>query len=356
MTDKPSRKSHLTRAGTVKNDEFYTQLVDIENEMKHYKSQFFGKVVYCNCDDPYESNFVRYFALNFNELELKRIIVTSYNPSGIASKLIVNKVDGLDGDSTLDVREIVEQLKANKNNEWTPIEGDGDFRSDECINLLKQSDIVVTNPPFSLFRQYISQLMEHDKKFLILGNLNAICYKSIFKVIKENKLWLGYDNGHKKYRVPNTFENKTMVVIDEKKYMPMGNTGWFTNLDKTKQLEKLTLHKRYSPEEYPKYDNYNAIEVSKVSDIPLDYKGLMGVPVTFLTKYNPDQFEILGMCESLDLYNLKTKRYSSAECKQAYLDKFGEKGVSSLNSSGILMVNKELKLTYKRLLIKSKET
>jgi len=147
-----------------------------------------------------------------------------------------------------------------------------------------------------------------------------------------------------------------MVVIDEKKYMPMGNTGWFTNLDKTKQLEKLTLHKRYSPEEYPKYDNYNAIEVSKVSDIPLDYKGLMGVPVTFLTKYNPDQFEILGMCESLDLYNLKTKRYSSAECKQAYLDKFGEKGVSSLNSSGILMVNKELKLTYKRLLIKSKET
>lgn len=329
----------LNKAGQAKKDEFYTQLVDIEKELKHYKSQFKGKVVYCNCDDPFESNFFKYFAGNFNVLGLKQLIATSYKPSPIANtqiglfgedevleapkgrpkitanKFIINEVDDLDGDGAFDLRDIAEQLKANKNNEWSPLEGEGDFRSAESIELLKQSDIVVTNPPFSLFREYVAQLVEYDKKFLILGNQNAITYKEIFKLIKENKLWLGYDNGGTKwFQVPNDYEIQTesrIKTVEGVKYFSMGSIMWFTNLDTTKRHQELTLYKKYTPDEYPKYDNFDAINVNKYTDIPYDYGKPMGVPVTFVDKYNPDQFEILGNLGSYapDGYSLASAIY-----------------------------------------------
>lgn len=321
MTAKSLNKN-LHKANLAKKDEFYTQLTDIEKELKHYKDQFRGKVVYCNCDDPFESNFFKYFAANFNALELKKLIATSYKPSPIANtqlglfgddkalsapkgrpkitanKFIINEATDIDGDGAFDLRDIAEQLKANKNNEWTPLEGEGDFRSKESIDLLKQADIVITNPPFSLFRDYVAQLMEYDKKFLILGNQNALTYKEIFKLIKENKLWLGYDNGGTKwFQVPTDYDIQTesrIKIENGVKYFSMGSIMWFTNLDTTKRHEELTLYKKYSQEEYPKYDNYDAIEVSRVLEIPMDYGDVMGVPVTFLDKYNPDQFEIIG--------------------------------------------------------------
>jgi len=306
--EKGHSNSKLHKANKAKNDEFYTQLVDIEKELKHYKEQFKNKVVYCNCDDPFESNFFKYFASNFKALKLKQLIATSYKPSPIANtqlglfgddktlepvkgrpktnanKFIINDVSDIDGDGAFDLRDISEQLKANKNNEWSPMKDDGDFRSPESIELLKQADIVVTNPPFSIFREYISQLVEYDKKFLIIGNINAITYKEVFPLIKENKLWLGY-NCARWFFTPdgNLFE--------------AARSYWYTNLDTTKRHEKLTLYKKYTPKEYPKYDNYEAIEVSKVYEIPVDYKKVMGVPVTFLDKWNPDQFEIIGMAE-----------------------------------------------------------
>lgn len=318
METKPLN-SNLRKASKAKNDEFYTQLSDIEKELKHYKNQFRNKVVYCNCDDPFESNFFKYFAGNFNALGLKQLIATSYKPSPIANtqldlfgnieavepakgrpkitanKFIINEVKDVDGDGAFDLRDIAHQLKANKNNEWSPLDGEGDFRSPESIELLKLADIVVTNPPFSLFRDYVAQLIEYNKKFLIIGTNNAIHYKEIFPMIQKNKLWLGYNNGPKKYLVPNNYEGKSVVIIEGQKYMPMGNTSWFTNLDTTKRHEKLVLYKKYSPEEYPRYDNYNAIEVGRVADIPVDYEGTMGVPDTFLDKYNPEQFELMGI-------------------------------------------------------------
>lgn len=323
--DKKSLNSNLHKANKAKNDEFYTQLVDIEKELKHYKDQFKGKVVYCNCDDPFESNFFKYFASNFKALGLKRLIATSYKPSPIANtqlglfgddktlepvkgrpkknanKFIINDVSDIDGDGAFDLRDVAEQLKANKNNEWSPLEGDGDFRSPESIELLKQADIVVTNPPFSLFREYIAQLVEYNKKFLILGDHNAITYKEVFRLIKENKLWLGYDNGGTKwFQVPDDYDIPTESRKKFEKgiqYFSMGRIVWFTNLDTVKRHQEITLYKKYSPEEYIKYINYNAIEVSKVVDIPSDWGGVMGVPVTFLDKWNPNQFEIIGMAE-----------------------------------------------------------
>jgi hypothetical protein len=322
MSDSISKSlnSNLHQASKAKKDEFYTQLVDIEKELKYYKEQFKGKVVYCNCDDPFESNFFKYFASNFNALKLKKLIAISYKPSPIANtqlglfgndktlkqvkgrpktnanKFIINDVGDLDGNGAFDLGDIAKQLKANKNNEWSPLLGDGDFRSPESIELLKQADIVVTNPPFSLFREYVAQLVEHDKKFLIIGSLNATKYNSIFKLIKNNKCWLGYNNGAKSYQVPDNYNQKNIFVgEDGKKYAKMGNTCWFTNLDILKRHEPITLYKKYTPEEFLKYDNYNAIEVSKLAEIPQNYIGIMGVPITFLDKYNPDQFEILGI-------------------------------------------------------------
>lgn len=353
IKEKKSSNSNLHKANKAKKDEFYTQLIDIEKELKHYKEQFKGKVVYCNCDDPFESNFFKYFASNFKALGLKRLITTSYKPSPVANKelilqptlfpgyedkivnrpaeqkgrpkltankFIINDVSDLDSDGAFDLRDIAEQLKANKNNEWSPLEGDGDFRSPESIELLKQADIIVTNPPFSLFREYIAQLVEYDKKFLILGDQNAITYKEIFKLIKDNKLWLGYDNGGTKwFQVPDEYDIPTesrKKVENGIQYFSMGRIMWFTNLDTTKRHQKMTLYKKYSPVEFPKYDNYNAIEVSKVVDIPFDWDGAMGVPITFLDKYNPAQFEILWTTDRggdgmLDEIKLKHTRYDA---------------------------------------------
>ena len=306
---------NLHNAHQAKKDEFYTQLPDIEKEMYHYWKHFRGKVILCNCDDPYESNFFKYFVLKFNDLGIKKLIATCYKDSmiqGLQLSLLDIWWSMSQGDNKhpykIEITEVpknselleVEYLLKNKRNVLTPLKGDGDFRSPECIELLKQADIVVTNPPFSLFRKYVTQLMEYDKKFLIIGSLNAITYKECFKLIKDNKMWLGYNNGAKTYLVPDSYDQKnTFIGVDGKKYATMGNTGWFTNLDHTKLHEPLILYKKYSPSEYPNYDNYDAINVGKVSDIPLDYHGVMGVPITFLDKYNPKQFEILGIANNV---------------------------------------------------------
>ncbi|MEJ0053906.1 MAG: adenine-specific methyltransferase EcoRI family protein [bacterium] len=323
--------SGLHQAKTAKKDEFYTQLVDIEKELKHYKDQFRGKVIFLNCDDPYESNFFKYFAGNFNALGLKQLIATSYKRSPIANtqlglftdgevvsatkgrpkvtanKFVINEVDDINGDGSFDLRDIAEQLKANKNNEWTPLDGEGDFRSPESVELLKQADIVVTNPPFSLFGEYIDQLVQYQKKFLILGNQNAIKYKNVFKLIKENRMWLGYDNGGTKwFQVPDDYDIQTesrIKIENGVKYFSMGSIVWFTNLDTTKRHIDFTMYKKYKPEAYSKYDNYDAIEVSRVVEIPMDYGGEMGVPITFLDKYNPDQFEIIDLLNRYTLFD-----------------------------------------------------
>ncbi len=292
-----SKNKNLHQAKASKKDEFYTQLTDIERELKHYKHHFAGKVVYCNCDDPRISNFFHYFSYNFEKLGLKKLITTCY------------KNQNPDLFSRHDSEQAVYlEYEGDKNHNHTPdpeeigikpLKGDGDFRSPECIELLKQADIVVTNPPFSLFREYVAQLIEYDKKFVIIGHQNAITYKEIFKLIKENKIWLGVDNGGTKWfavREHYDIATETRKKIENgQKYFSMGSICWFTNLDIAKRHEELILYKTYNPEEYPKYDNYDAIEVSKVADIPMDYTGAMGVPITFLDKYNPEQFEILGI-------------------------------------------------------------
>jgi len=313
---------NLHKAGKAKQDEFYTQLTDIEKELKHYKSQFRGKVVYCNCDDPFESNFFKYFAANFNALGLKKLITTSYVASPIVGgqlplfdveglkpegkepfKIEINEVRDMDSDGAIGLSD-VEWLLKHDANVATPLKENGDFRSNECIELLKEADIVVTNPPFSLFREYVAQLIEYNKKFLILGDQNAITYKETFTFIKDNKLWLGYDNGGTKwFQVPMDYDIPTesrKKIENGVKYFSMGRIYWFTNLDCTKRHESLVMYKKYTPEEYPHYDNYDAINVDKVSDIPMDYDGVMGVPITFIDKYNPEQFDILGITSGRD--------------------------------------------------------
>jgi hypothetical protein len=333
---------NLTNAKKVKNDEFYTQYSDIQKEIEAYleynSDVFRGKVVYCNCDDPFESNFFRYFVLNFNKLGLKQLITTSYKPSPVANtqlglfgddktlteskgrpkinanKFIINEVHDIDGDGEFNLKDVAKQLKTNKNNEWAPLEGDGDFRSDECVELLKQSDIVVTNPPFSLFREYVKQLFDYNKELVVIGNLSAIIYKEIFPLIKANKLWLGATgNGSDMvFAVPNGAE---IAESDRQKaarlgyigdYTRLGNSCWFTNLDHGRRHQPLPLmtmeenlkyskHKEIKGKKaYHKYDNYDALEVPFTDAIPSDYDGVMGVPVSFLDKYNPDQFELLG--------------------------------------------------------------
>ncbi|MDO9676423.1 adenine-specific methyltransferase EcoRI family protein [Glaesserella parasuis] len=278
---------NLHRANREKNDEFYTRLVDIENELRHYTQHFKDKIIFCNCDDPEESNFFRYFALNFEHLGIKKLIATHFDANEPTYKLEIDRELDLNTDGKIDFQDI----------QRIPLQQNGDFRSPECIEILKQSDIVVTNPPFSLFREYVAQLMEYEKKFVIVGNQNAITYKETFKLIKENKIWLGNKSGDMAFRVPDYYEEKaTRYWQDEtgQKWRSLGNICWFTNLDHTKRHEELLLYKAYSEEEYPKYDNYDAIEVNKVKDIPFDYQGAMGVPITFMDKYNPDQFEILS--------------------------------------------------------------
>ena len=281
-----------------KADEFYTQLADIEKEMNHYKDFFKGKTVLCNCDDPRISNFFKYFALKFNELGLKKIITTCYKNQEVdlfsqndCEKAVYIEYTGNPNNptstdfSTIEVKEL---------------KGDGDFRSQECIELLKQADVVITNPPFSLFREYIAQLIKYEKKFIILGNVNALSYKETFALIKENKLWLGYSihSGDREFGVPDSYPlNAAGCRTDEngKKYIRVKGVRWFTNIDYNERHEELVLYKNYSPEEYPKYENYDAINVDVSTDIPIDYDGVIGVPITFLDKYSPDQFEIVGL-------------------------------------------------------------
>ena len=275
----------LSNAKRAKNDEFYTQLSDIENELKHYKSHFAGKVVYCNCDDARKSNFFRFFQKKFNDYGLKKLITTSYNENGHGSVLVYE--GDTNGNGKLDDNEVkVSELKGN-----------GDFRSEECIELLKEADIVVTNPPFSLFREYIATLVQYNKKFLVIGNQNAITYKEIFPLIKENKLWTG-NNMVKAFRVPQVTNKNCEVLPNGEIIAKFGSICWFTNLDIKKRHTEILLYKKYNEEEFPKYDNYDAIEVSKVCEIPKDYDGIMGVPITFLYRYNPSQFEIVGTTES----------------------------------------------------------
>ena len=287
-----NKNSKLNDAKKEKNDEFYTQLSDIENELKHYKGHFKDKVVLCNCDDPRVSNFFRYFALNFEHLGLKKLITTCYKNQNLdlfsqknTDKAIWLEYEGdKNGNKIPDPEEIGIHY----------FEGDGDFRSRECIELLKQADIVVTNPPFSLFREYVAQLMDFDKKFIIIGNQNALHYKEIFPLIKDNLIWIGYTSP-KLFRIPDDFESKSVKIKDGERFQQFGNIIWFTNLDIKKRHEKLTLYRNYNEEDNPRYENFDAVDVKEVTEIPCDYYGIMGVPDLFLKCYNPDQFELIGI-------------------------------------------------------------
>ena len=307
---------NLNAAKAAKKDEFYTQLADIERELQHYWQHFRGKVVLCNCDDPYESNFFKYFALRFNQLGLKKLICTSYNGSPItgkeltipfdesdngkpkktAYKVEITEVKDENGDGAVDLTDVRCLLQNDKN--VLSILETGDFCSAECKDLLREADIVVTNPPFSLFREYIGQLIEFGKKFVIVGHQNAITYKEVFPLIKDNKVWLGYGFKGAAAHFFSPYEDVATAGDHKKNMIRVSGVNWFTNLEIPKRNEKMDLVCRYSPEEYPKYDNYDAIEVSKTADIPYDYAGAMGVPVTFLDKYCPEQFEIIGASES----------------------------------------------------------
>ncbi len=295
----PNKNEHLTKANKAKRDEFYTQLTDIEKELRHYKDHFKDKVVFCNCDDPRISNFFHYFSYNFEKLGLKKLITTCYKNQNMdlfsqndsERAVYLEYTGGMSGDNVPDPEQI--GLKE--------LQGDGDFRSKECIDLLKQSDIVVTNPPFSLFREYVAQLIEYDKKFLIIGHQNAITYKETFNLIATNKIWLGYGFNRNCAHFINRHYVDYASDADHKEGMiRVSGVQWFTNIDISKRHEEMILFKTYNPEDYPTYDNCDAIEVSRTVEIPMDYKGAMGVPITFLNKYNPDQFEILG----LDDHNL----------------------------------------------------
>ncbi len=365
--DKKSLNTNLHKASKAKKDEFYTQLVDIEKELKHYKEQFRGKVVYCNCDDPFESNFFKYFASNFNALGLKRLIATSYKPSPIANtqlglfgddktlkqtkgrlknnanKFIINEVHDIDNNGAFDLQDIAKLLKANKNNEWSPLEGDGDFRSPESIELLKQANIVVTNPPFSLFREYVAQLVEYNKKFLIIGNTNAVKYNDIFKLIKDDKFRTGYTNFNVGmfFAVPDDWEYFHHLDGNGKKIARVSTACWFTNLAVSRHHEPITLYKKYSAKEYPKYDNHIAINIDKYTDIPADYNGIMGVPITFLDKYNPDQFDILGIFD-----DKREKSDAFIQGVPTYVDEQHKKYVGPVLNG---------KALYTRVLIKNKK-
>ena len=363
--------SNLHDSARNKQDEFYTQLSLIESEMKHYKHHFVGKTILCNCDDPYESNFFKYFAMNFNALGLKKLITTCYASSPVTGqefeyyidnggqlsfiadadnspmqeterkpyKVEITEVNDENNDGRIDLSD-VEYLMRNKKNTMTLLDGDGDFRSPECVQLLREADFVVTNPPFSLFREYIALLEEYQKHYIIIGNMNAVTYKEIFPMIAENRLWLGYNSGHFWFKVPDSYEvKKTDFKIDEngQKWRRMGNICWFTNVDIEKRHENMVLFRNYTPELYPKYDNYDAINVNKTVDIPCDYYGVMGVPITFLDKYNPDQFEIVAFRKGNDGKDLV---YSFPNCSQnSNVERERERERETDNSSPILPQN-----------------
>lgn len=356
----------LGAARNAKQDEFYTQLSDIEDELRHYRAHLRDKIVFCNCDDPYESNFFRYFALNFNALGLKKLIATSYGGSPIAGGYLplldieglkpdckdpyaieINEVPDHNGDGATDLADVEYLLRHDANSSHS-LQGDGtycagDFRSAECIEYLKEADVVVTNPPFSLFRDYVSLLVEHEKQFLIVANKNSVTYKEIFPLIKANRVWTGVRPFSGGMWFISNYTGKYERYVDGVKQINVPAI-WLTNMDNPKRHEEIPLFKRYTPEAYPTYQNYSAIEVSKTVDIPCDYDGAMGVPITFLDKYNPNQFEILGITDRDDNSGLKTREYTAADSPN-----YGD-----LNRRGALMVGNKLKSTYARLLVRRK--
>ncbi len=374
-------KKDLIEAKKSKNDEFYTQLVDIEKELKHYKEHFKNKIVFCNCDDPFESNFFKYFAMNFNFLGLKKLICTCYATSPVAwtyfslldnenievykedskkpYKIEITEVLDYNGDGAVDLTD-VEYLLKNKKNTLSILNGDGDFRSAECIELLKQADIIVTNPPFSLFREYVAQLIEYNKKFIIIGNQNAITYKEIFPLLKNNQIWLGNSihSGDREFRIPNNYEVRSKSLrIDESgnRYIRVVGVRWYTNIDYKERHENLILYKSYNPEEYPKYINYDAINVDKTCDIPFDYDGCMGVPITFLDKYNSEQFEIIGQGQG-NLYRELTLKGLPQKFVDDYY-KYGGKGSIKEDHPVLAYYNKDGRpvIPYMRIVIKRRK-
>lgn len=303
----------LHDAKVAKKDEFYTQLEDIGNELKHYRDFFRGKSVLCNCDDPYESNFFKFFALNFNAWGLKKLVATCYDGSPVAGnelqlslfdedknteklrtayKIEITEVPDMNGDGAIDMTDVDILIRSDKN-VLTKLKGNGDFRSEECVEMLKEADVVVTNPPFSLFREYVAQLVEYDKKFLIIGHQNTVMCKEIFPLIIENKIWLGYGFKGGAAHFYSCYEDTATAGDHREGMIRVSGVNWFTNIDHKKRHEPIDLYKHYTPEEYPTYDNYDAINVDKTADIPMDYDGIMGVPVTFMDKFNPDQFEMI---------------------------------------------------------------
>ena len=340
-----SNNKSLKKAFSAKNDEFYTQLADIEKELRHYQKHFEGKTVLCNCDDPRISNFFRYFSLNFEKLKLKKLITTCYKSQTIDS------FSQHDSDKAIKL-----EYNGDKNNNKVPdldeigiihLKSDGDFRNQECIEILKQADIVCTNPPFSLFREYVTQLMEYKKKFIIIGNQNAVTYKETFKLIKENQMWLGNYAGDMKFKIPDHYEPRAIRYWKDEngqKWRSLGTICWFTNLDIKKRHEDLILYKKYNKLEYPKYDNYDAININKTKEIPIDYKGIMGVAITFLNKYNPEQFEIIGLA------NDKREIHDAfVQGKPVCLDEQHKKFVGM-----VLKEKNKLRATYARIIIKGK--
>ena len=384
-----AKNADLNKAAKAKKDEFYTQLTDIEKEMRYYRDFFRGKIILCNCDDPFESNFFKYFAMNFNSLGLKKLIATCYVSSPVAGeefeyyvgnggqlsfvpladddvpvsqdserkpyKIEISEVIDANGDGRVDLAD-VEYLLKNRKNNLTLLEGDGDFRSQECIDLLQQADVVVTNPPFSLFREYIAQLIDYNKYFLIIGNVNALKYKEVFPYIQQGRIWLGASihSGDREFRVPDNYPlNATGYRVDEKgtKYIRVKGVRWYTNIDYAERHDDLILYKEYDPNLYPKYENFDAINVDVTSEIPCDYYDLMGVPITFMDKYNPDQFEIigvgiakLGLSIGIQPYKPEHKKYRKE------IQKCG-----AVDGDLYMMENGIVKVPYARIIIRRKQ-
>lgn len=362
----------LRKANKAKNDEFYTRLVDIETEMRHYSEQFRGKIIFCNCDDPYESNFFKYFAMNFNFLGLKKLIATCYSSSPIvytqltlfgdeeivssidsgkrAYKIEITEVLDYNGDGAVDLAD-VETLLKNKENTLTLLNGNGDFRSNECIKLLEECDIIVTNPPFSLFREYLSQMVEYTKDFIIIGNTNALTYKEVFRLFKDDKIRTGYTNFNvgMYFAVPDTYE-KYHKMENGQKFVRVATSCWFTSLAVEKHKERITLYKKYVSSDYPKYENYDAINVDKYTEIPDDYDGVMGVPITFLDKYNPEQFEIIGLGISNSGLEIGVQPYKPEHKK--YRKEIQKRG--AVDGDLYMMIDGIVTVPYARILIKKR--
>lgn len=384
-----AKNTLLSDAKKAKNDEFYTQFADVEKEMNAYleynENVFRGKTILLPCDDPEWSNFTLYFAQNFEKLRLKKLISTSYAVESkkylikdwqptlfeqqapwydVDKSKIKGKIFTLDHDTNKNGRIDIHDL------EWWYLEGDGDFRSEEIKRLRDEADFIITNPPFSLFREFMAWIMEAGKRFAVIGNMNAITYKEIFPLIKENKIWLDnpFVRGAGYFTSPLEL-NKNLSYFNSHDYregfIRVPGVRWFTNIEHGKRHQfmplmseadniKFSRHKEVKGVGYKKYDNYDAIEVPFTDAIPSDYKGVMGVPISFLDKYCPEQFEILGMCENEDLYKMKTKKYSSDQCKQAYFEKFGKKGTYDLNASGVVLVDGKYEKVYQRILLRAK--